>query len=176
MFGEQAIRIRREAWQIYGRDGKPDIVKLQQFAEEISAILENTAELTHYGPLNIYGPQNSNATKGPLSLFPIGDQPAISIIKQDGTRSDIGQDGTVSEIDEDGNGTPRSGGGLAGKVVSGSGTSYVVDLYESSLTTASQRVSASAPYLNSTETIPAGDWVSLTRIGSSYLLLTDYFH
>lgn len=171
------IRLRREMWQIYGRDGKPDVIKLQQFAEELIAELESTKELTHNAPINANGPQNPNATVAPFNSFPNYDQPGFTINNPDGSRTDIGQDGTITTTPA-GGGTPQQqgGGGLIGKIVSGSGTSYTVGIYENGLSAAATRtVTATAPYLNSDEDIPNNSVVGVVRAGTVYHILTAYW-
>lgn len=157
ILADQAFRLLREEWQ-----------NPLDLAQEIYLILRNKDPLQIDGPVQITNPT---------------DLPAVSI-------ANTGQDGkadifnitrpadpnlTFNDLFP-GVASPTSsapatpgGGGTPGKIVSGSGANYKVQLYPDGVTPKST-VDAVQLQIDPAEKIPAGTWVSATKVGAKYVL------
>jgi hypothetical protein len=166
MFDDQAMRLLREKWP------NADLL-----AEELFAILTAERPTLTNGPIVI----NNESDQTPLIIRNLGDAPfAIEIITSDPTKEDgfknakIDNDGNpvVDEEDEE---EAEGGGSVPGQVVSGSGTSYSVQIYENGSGSAStQTVTVRVPNLADGEDLSEGDWllVSLLANGTYEALAT----
>lgn len=81
---------------------------------------------------------------------------------------DVGYDGWRARFNpkfKDSGGASEGGGGsIPAKIVSKSGTCYIVDLYENDLVTASQtNQSVALLQLSYNDTLPAGTWVMVSE-------------
>jgi len=173
MFSKQAVRLLRTYW-----------ATAQLLAEELSCLFDEDVPLAHAAPitLTVQNQQAPLAVKG----FTLGDS-VISF--GGGSGEDLGSliltAGGLAYRDADGNlqvPAPRTngnlspaaggtGGGFVGKVVSGSGSSYQVDLYENGPgNSATRRVSATQLQIDSAATIPAGTWALVAEVDRAFFI------
>lgn len=157
MFDDEAIRLIREKW--------PNPTML---AEEIYSILMAQRPTLTNSPIII----TNEGDQTPLIIRNLGDAPlAIQITSKDPT-SPTGHK-TVG-IDNDGNTTPApttetpttGGSAVPGQVVSGSGTSYSVKLFENGTSVAfSQQVPVTVANI-ADGNLAAGDWIMVTLLST----------
>lgn len=165
-FIEQVQRLFRDAWKNTG-----------ELAEEIACILSDWGKNGVQGPLKIQNTGNQT----PLQVQQMTPELPATLIQfnfPDGSNTKFENDGSVVTTDPDGNETTASGGsgssgttgtstgGLLGVIVSGSGSSYTVQLQGSGVT-----VAATHPQISEDETIPAGRYVGVYLVGTSYYIL-----
>ncbi len=158
MFSGEALRLLRELW--------PDATEL---AEELYAIFSSvTLPLEHSGPVTLNNPNGAGAGVT-LPGYSSGDQ-ILSIPRADG--------GTITLSLGD-NGLVLDGGTLTtpasttqqqtedkvflGSVVSGSGSTYKVNL-------GNKVVTVTQAQINADETIPAGTKALVLKSGNSYAM------
>lgn len=185
LFKKQSIRLMREDW------GSP-----KELAEEVYAILNSDEPIEIDSPVTITNTTNSP----PLTLRQFGgtdngiriekypeppgefdDVPPLEFPDDVGLEilTLIGTDGTI----ETGTGDPTDdddpttvaiesggGGGFPGKIISGSGSSYQVDVYEDGLTESPTRRTVTQLQIDSSETIPANTWALVGKIGDEYFM------
>lgn len=161
LFGNQILRLLREKW--------PNATML---AEELFAILQGNIPLTQDAPITI---TTEGEDEAPLILRPGGDV-AIEINRPDGTTVQIHKDGRVTptpedeEEEEEEPETPIVGANVfPGEVVSGSGNTYLVDLYENGPSSPSTKtVTVTQLQIHEDSDVPAGTWVMVALNGSQY--------
>lgn len=183
LFRDQASRLLRERW--------PDANLL---AEELYAMFTSDV------PVSIDSPVIITSTNGapPLTLrnFGTGDG-AIQIIKQGPPQvvlpeippldfSGVGEENVTNVYDDGetetfggeegarGTGTnPNSGGGgggFPGKVLSGSGSSYQVAVYESGLSSEPTTRTVTQLSIAEGEVVPADTWALVGQSGEAYFM------
>jgi hypothetical protein len=180
---DQASRLIRERWG-----------DVNEFAEEMYAIWTADKGVTFDGPVTI-----NNSTGGSSVIInqgSIGDT-TITINNNPGPRpspipgnttnitnsyvTNIYGDGTIEQfptpppapaIPTPGSGTNPGGGGggFPGKVLSGSGTSYQVAVYEAGLSSAPITRTVTQLSILATESIPANTWTLVGKVGTSYFM------
>lgn len=172
--------------------------KPKQLAQEIYRILSNGEPLRIDGPIhqvtNSSGPAYSVSlgSDDNQNLFLLGESGGSQQVGNGSTifRFTRGNIETNIDLDPDGDlaitkrdkstpsvagaasaGTSTGGGGTPCKVVSGSGSTYTVTLYpDGSTGEAGSNVTATQMQIASGETIPAGSWGFVTKLGSSYFM------
>ena len=167
-FIEQVQRLFRDAWKNTG-----------ELAEEIACILSDWGKNGVEGPLKIQNTGNQTPIQIQMPEIPPADLPPIfEITFSDGSSTKMNPTGEVVSTDPDGNETSVGGGtsgtstagtssgGLLGVIVSGSGSSYSVTLQGSGTT-----VSATHPQISEDEEIPAGRYVGVYLVGTTYYIL-----
>lgn len=171
-FIEEALRLFRESWGPNKHVG--------ELAEEIASILSDWGKNGVEGPLKIVNTGNQAPLQIQMPEMPVAELPPIfEITFSDGSSTKMSPAGEVVNTDPDGNETSVSGGtggsgvsagtssgGLLGIIVSGSGSSYSVELQGGGGT-----VSATHPQISDEEEIPAGRYVAVYLVGTSYYIL-----
>lgn len=170
-FIEEALRLFRESWGPNKHVG--------ELAEEIASILSDWGKNGVEGPLKIVNTGNQSPIQIQMPEIPVPELPPIfEITFSDGSSTKMNPTGEVVTTDPDGNetsvggstagaaATVASSGGLLGVIVSGSGSSYTVELQGGGGT-----VSATHPQIATDETIPAGRYVSVFLVGTTYYIL-----
>jgi hypothetical protein len=183
IFKKQSIRLRREKWQ-----------NADELAEEIYGILNSDEPIEITSPVTI-----NNTTGAPgLTINQHGDTDQGMVINRfpepptqfpdippfdfpDGVGTQIviviNGDGTIST----GSGPPGTtintttietggGGGFPGVVVSGSGDTYEVDVYESGLNESPTRRTVTQLQIAEDAEIPAGTWAMIGSAGESMFM------
>lgn len=159
MFDDQLIRLLREKW--------PNATLL---AEELFAILSANRPTLTNNPLVIDNPEPNQPA---IIIRQSGDSPfAFQIQSPDPTQptgvatQNINNQG--QPVDEDGNPESSGGGTFPGQVVSGSGTTYLVKIYENGTgVSASQTVSARIGNLPDPNVVLAADtWVIVMQLSN----------
>lgn len=161
---DQAIRLRRE---------QPWTADL--LAEELFAILNSDRPILIDSPVEI----NSDDFELPAltvnNRSPNDDTPGVRI-NREGDKIDI--DGDTINLGDLGDIIPTEnietevtgGGGIPGQVVSGTGGTYQVRLYEEGIAAGSTRtVSVTVPGILDTETIPADTWLAVMEINNTFV-------
>ena len=142
-----------------------------------------TADLLAEELYALFG-QDNLEIDGPVTIENDTLDPAITIIAHDfeddasiafkrpGSTDETlgkpkGTDADGDPVDE--SPTIGAGGGIPAKIISGSGSTYTIDLYQNGTgEAASDRVTATQLQILSTETIPADTWTLATKIAGSY--------
>lgn len=170
VFGRQAIRLLRDDWP-----------RAKQLAEELFAILSNAKiPLEHAGPIVFFAGDGA----GGITFRGFGDSNGtpITIEREDSSLppitigpsgidlngADILNGGTIEAKHLDGNAGGDSiavgGGGIfLGTVLSGTGTTYLVDIDGTEVT-------AVQGTIHEDDEIPAGTEVMVFQIGADYFL------
>lgn len=179
MFKEQAIRLLREGW-----------TGAKQLAEEVYAVLSQEGDLTHDGSITIRPKGDQPAVIIQRGTDAEPDAPNIVIRRVDPTTGTIGDTSITLTGGGGGGGTgggvafpdpgesgdssggpyppdpPQLPAGAVGRVVSGSGRDYTVDVWladpEGGAAPPWGRVPAAALNLSPEDTIPAGVFVPVT--------------
>ena len=159
----QVLRLLRTRWK--GPQGA------QMLAEEMYAILSTTRPITLTGPVTINNPTTDPGLKinnaDPELDLPVNDV-GIRMQDKDGTTKDLRIEpdkvpGKKKKDDE-----PPS---AVGKISSGSGSEYRVDLYENGQGSDSTRtVDATQLQIVEDEDIPSGTWCLVLRVGEEYFV------
>jgi hypothetical protein len=178
----EAERLTRERW----RD-------VNDFAEELKAIWQN-APVTIDGPVTI-----NNSTGGSSMIINQGDvgDTAITINSNpipsiepgnivttitNSSVTNIYGDGTTEHFDDPpnqpalptpGDGDPvggGGGGGFPGRVVSGSGNTYQVDVYQTSLAASPVLRTVTQLDILAGESIAPGTWVVVGTLGAGFFM------
>ncbi len=162
MFGHQAIRLLRNVW-----------TSTSDLAEELWSMFDDKLPLEHNGPLTIRK-LNPNApslqilnTAGGDSLFVEGGTVTVKDVDHftvtQVERIDIGELETVIYIKGKVYPPEASAAGTTvflGKVISGTGNTYVVELYgKGSSQAATKTVTATVPQIADEEQIPPDTWI-----------------
>lgn len=203
-FGDQAVRLLRESWDgiIHADKSTGDIrpVGATSLAQELFAMLDDKL------PQNQTGPVTMTPNPGVTALTIVGANPGSNGIKMDGSNLDFSRQGGITmpegsplNITGDGlkvDGSMNLNGGFylwngvplgldkpgtttfLAKVVSGTGDTYLVDIYGNGSKqpptnpdpegtavnlknkTSGPSVTATVPQIDPSETIPAGTWIS----------------
>lgn len=185
---DQASRLIRTKWA-----GNTDLL-----AEEIYAIFTGDVPIVFDSPVTIVN--NTNDPPLTIRDFGDSDQsiritkqrqpppdlPEIPPLDFDGvggiTITNIYPDGGTETWGGDAGNPPDTrpgtgdqdqsggGGGFPGKVVSGTGSTYLVDVYEAGLSAAPTQRTVTQLSIASGETIPADTWAIVGKVGSDYFL------
>jgi hypothetical protein len=154
----------------------------QELAEELVSIFKETMPITTNAPFTVKqrGGKNGAPTEPAFSVQSESGDAALKITNQDGSS------GTLRATQKDGltftpnqKGTPAfpaataqtssGGGGIPGKVLSGSGSTYSVALYENGPASASTKtVTVTQLQIATGETIPAGTWAIVAKTKTVY--------
>jgi hypothetical protein len=171
IFGDQSERLLRETW-----------ASPSELAEELYAMFGVNTPLQIQGPVEI-----TNTTPGPaltvkqLGAFDAGgfppglkpDDPAAISLQFPGlspTPADVSPPVTQQNITQN-TLKPGGGGGVPGQIVSGSGDTYDVDLYEKGVAAGvTKTVSVTQLQIDPAETINAGTWTLVTQAGDGYFM------
>ncbi len=161
MFGHQAIRLMRERW-----------TSPSELAEELVSMFDDKIPLDHNGPLTLRK-LNANAPGLQILNTAGGDSLRVEggeVIVKDVTHFtvtgadaiDIGE--LETPINIKGKPYPPEGSGgttvFLGRVVSGTGNTYVVELYgKGSSQAATKTVTATVPQIADEEQIPPDTWI-----------------
>jgi hypothetical protein len=179
IFKNQIPRLRRQKW-----------ANVQMFADEMIALLSSDAPIeidspivinndTNQSPITINNHSNSDDDitinrypEPPIDLpeippfdFPDGVGDVIIIhINDDGIEVEDAPADDPSNPTPRPSSTPSGGGGLPGVVVSGTGDSYEVDVYEDGLDLPATRRTVRQLQIDSSETIPEGTWAVVNKM------------
>lgn len=104
-----------------------------------------------------------------FTLVPPAD---IQVEREDGTTTDYRfTDSGLQPVDQTTGQAQAAGGGVPGKILSGSGSSYTVELYANGPSKASTKeVTVTQLQIDSGETIPAGTWTFVSQIGDGHFM------
>lgn len=157
MFGAEAIRLLREDW--------PNATML---AQELYAIFQDSVPASTNAPLTA---NSSNPDQAPLVVNQFGNGGlSISFNKGQGGGIQI-NDGVPQLVDKNGNPVGGSGGGVPGKVLSGSGSGpYQVQIYPAGLSGTTKTVSVTQLQIDSSDSVPANTWTIVNQVGSNYYM------
>jgi hypothetical protein len=166
MFHREAVRLLRDGWS-----------STKALAEELYAILQKQIPLFHEAPVTI----TTEGDEAPLVLRNFGEDGPIMVVKGPGN-TDVGglyiRDGKLKVLQGkngvDGEDAPGTGGGgVPGKVLSGSGESYSVALYGNGPASApTSNASVIIPGVAAGESIPEGTWVTVTELSDTLKVAT----
>jgi hypothetical protein len=168
-FAGQAWDMLREMWK--GPQGA------QRLAEQLFAIFQDGRSASLKGPVSITTPDGTPTTTPTLTLTSGGGDVTVKVVNEDGTGGLVGFNKkkglTYTPDQKDTPVTPakkkKTSSTVPGKVLSGSGSSYVVALYGSgSLTSVTKTVSVTQLQIATGETIPVGTWAPVMKVGSKY--------
>lgn len=163
MFEEQSIRLLREKWRA-----------IQPLAEEIFSIFQTEGLITHDGSLGITPTDDTPGVVVNLPNTPTDLGPGITVTRGDTTINIAPEGITITSGDTT---TTLGGGGtnltqivgldsppsqapfvLAGRVVSGTGSNYRVNVYARSTFVSMGQVNATQLQIDPDEQIPSGTW------------------
>ncbi len=166
MFEEQSIRLLREKWR-----------STQQLAEEIFAIFQTEGLIEHVGSLKVTPSDSEPGLQVVLPGGPGETGAGITITRGDTTINIAPEGVTITSGDTT---TTLGGGGtnltqivglenqpsqapfvLAGKVISGTGANYVVEVYADAGFTSMGQVNATQVQIDPDEQIPADTWTQV---------------
>lgn len=183
---KQAQRLQRESWS-----------DINELAQEIYAIFHSDGQIEFDSPIvinNTTGAAPITINHGgtgdetivinrevpanpPVPGFPdpddigSGDQ-YVTIVYADGTIEKFDDPPPEPEKPQRGEGEEDSGGGggFPGEVVSGSGDTYQVDVYEGGLDAAPVTRTVTQLEIHPDEQIPAGTWALVGKLGDEYFM------
>lgn len=168
---DAVVRLMREKWK-----------DANELAEEITAIFNSEEPMTFDGPITINnntdGPAitiNNGSTGDTISInnhpipppqFP--GYPPVNIPDIGGTITNV----TINNQGQSSNQTVVSGGGggFPGQIISGSGNTYSVAVYESSLSGSPITRSVRQLQIDPSATIPPDSWVMVGKVGPDYFM------
>ena len=178
---DQAVRLMRESWnspkelaeELYAMFMSDQPVKIDTPVQIVNNTTNQPAVTIYQGgklddavTINRRAPasQRSNFEPPPEEEIEEGPPFSLTIINSDGTIE------STSDPEEDPQPVASGGGAFPGDVVSGPGSTYAVDVYESGLSISPVRKTCTAIGLSSSAEIPTGTRVLCFKIGANYFL------
>jgi hypothetical protein len=166
---------------MFGIDGR---LRLQRFfdanlsvsdlAQEIYCMLDALAANTTQAPVRVNLPAGSTVAPYNIDGYEDGN-PLMRMFRGGVLVGDISISGgnlvftpTGATPSSTSSSAPATASSFPGKVISGSGSTYTVAIYEAGPAGGSRNVSVTQLQISSSETIPANTWAIVTKNGSAY--------